>query len=307
MNQNRSQSQNQNRAWQIKEAVEDVLKRKRTSQPTLYMLGSTDVGKTHTVIEIANMCYDWGLRVAIIDADVGQSDIGPPCCIGMGMPHKRIMNLHEVEPCSLYFVGNTSPTGCTRECLHGIAAAVHDAKALNPDIIIVDSTGWIEGEEARNFKLREITLVEPSLIIAIERDNELEPILRLLLVYSDNHNDNDKDKDNCPILPVILRLHADERVVCRTREERRRMRAYSYRRYFRTAKYRTFPSIMIRDYDYDYQFEVGRLVGLFDARNVCLGLGILMGVNMKDSCVVIFTPVTGEVSEIKLARVKPDL
>ena len=83
------------------------------------------------------------------------------------------------------------------------------------------------------------------------------------------------------------------------------MRAYSYRRYFRTAKYRTFPSIMIRDYDYDYQFEVGRLVGLFDARNVCLGLGILMGVN--DSRVVIFTPVTGEVSEIKLARVKPDL
>ena len=45
--------------------------------------------------------------------------------------------------------------------------------------------------------------------------------------------------------------------------------------------------------------------GLFDARKTCLGLGILMGVN--DGCVVIFTPVTGDVSEIKLARVKPDL
>ncbi|MCD6210776.1 MAG: hypothetical protein J7J01_07825 [Methanophagales archaeon] len=292
-------NQNQSRTWQIKEAVEDALKRKRTSQPTLYMLGSTDVGKTHTVIEIANMCYDWGLRVAIIDADVGQSDIGPPCCIGMGMLHKRIMNLHEVEPYSLYFVGNTSPSGCTNECLRGIAAAVQDAKAHNPDIILVDSTGWIEGEEARNFKLHEITLVKPSLIIAIERDDELEPILRLLLFYSDNHN----DKDNCPILPVILRLHADERVVCRTREERRQMRAYSYRRYFRTAKYRAFPSILISEHN--YQFEPGRLVGLFDARKTCLGLGILMGVN--DSRVVIFTPVTGEVSEIKLARVKPDL
>jgi len=51
-------NQNQSRTWQIKEAVEDALKRKRTSQPTLYMLGSTDVGKTHTVIEIANMCYE---------------------------------------------------------------------------------------------------------------------------------------------------------------------------------------------------------------------------------------------------------
>ena len=290
-------NQNRDRGWRIKEAVKDALK--RTPQPIVYMLGSTDVGKTHTVREIANMCYDWGLRVAIIDADVGQSDIGPPCCIGMGMLHERIMNLCDVEPWRLYFAGNTSPSGCTNECLRGIAAAVHDAKALNPDIILVDSTGWIEGEEARNFKLHEITLVKPSLIIAIERDDELEPILRLLLFYSDNHN----DKDNCPILPVILRLHADERVVCRTREERRQMRAYSYRRYFRTAKYRAFPSILISEHN--YQFEPGRLVGLFDARKTCLGLGILMGVNA--SRVVIFTPVTGEVSEIKLARVKPDL
>ena len=275
-------NQDGNRGWQIKEAVKDALK--RTPQPVVYMLGSTDVGKTHTVREIANMCYDWGLRVAIIDADVGQSDIGPPCCIGMGMLHERIMNLCDVEPRRLYFAGNTSPSGCINECLRGIAAAVHDAKALNPDIIVVDSTGWIEGEEARNFKLREITLIEPSLIIAIERESELEAILRLL--FNNIH---------------ILRLHADDRVVRRTREDRRRMRAYSYRRYFRTAKWRAFPSIKVCD----SRLEVGRLAGLFDARKTCLGLGILMGVN--DGCVVIFTPVTGDVSEIKLARVKPDL
>ena len=275
-------NQNRDRGWRIKEAVKDALK--RTPQPIVYMLGSTDVGKTHTVREIANMCYDWGLRVAIIDADVGQSDIGPPCCIGMGMLHERIMNLCDVEPWRLYFAGNTSPSGCTNECLRGIAAAVHDAKALNPDIIVVDSTGWIEGEEARNFKLREITLIEPSLIIAIERESELEAILRLL--FNNIH---------------ILRLHADDRVVRRTREDRRQMRAYSYRRYFRTAKWRAFPSIKVCD----SRLEVGRLAGLFDARKTCLGLGILMGVN--DGCVVIFTPVSGDVSEIKLARVKPDL
>ncbi len=157
---------------------------------------------------------------------------------------------------------------------------MQDAKALKPDIILVDSTGWVEGEEACNFKLREITTINPSLIIAIERDNELSEIIRRLT-------------GNIP----LLRLRVDERVVPRTRDERRRMRIVSYRRYLRNAKLRVFASAIVEG-----QPETGTLVGLFGNNDACLGLGVIRNVN--EGSVVIFTPVEEPVNRIRPARVK---
>ncbi len=265
----------------VARAVLDILN--RTHQPLIYMLGCTDVGKTHTVTEIANMCCALGLEVAIIDADVGQSDIGPPCCIGMGMCKRdgQIGKLYDIPASRLYFAGDTSPASCIGACLRGIAAAVHDARALSPDIIIVDSTGWVEGEEACNFKLREIACVRPALIIAIERYSELGGIIQRLTVPGN-----------------LLMLRVDEHVVLRTREERRRMRTTSYRRYFRNARLRAFASAIIEG-----EPEAGALVGLFgdDANNgACLGLGILRSVRSVE----IFTPVEEPVRRIIPARIK---
>ncbi len=302
----------------------------RGPRPTLvYMLGSTDVGKTYTVTKIANICYERGMGVAIVDADVGQSDIGPPCCIGMGTVNKRVRNLHDVPPRSLYFIGDTSPVGCIRECLRGITAAVRDAKALSPDIILVDSTGWIEGEDARRFKLREITQVEPTLVIAIERAGELDEILMRLLL---NRANQDKGTDIS-----LFRLHADDRVERRTLEDRRRIRAESYRRYFRGAKWRIFELDIYGHQlgsgtrsDMREQLEYGRLVGLFatdedrdrdkdrggargrgtdtrgDEGERCLGLGIFGCMDEGDNAMMIYTPVeeVEDVSSLRLARVK---
>ena len=79
-------------------AIEEVKKEIRQGQKqlTLLMLGGVDVGKTCTVTSIAIRFYEQGLKVAVVDADGGQSDIGPPCCIGMGILEKRIRKLSEV-------------------------------------------------------------------------------------------------------------------------------------------------------------------------------------------------------------------
>ena len=81
---------------------EEVRKKEEKAPLILFMLGDVDVGKTYTVTAIANEFYEQGWKVAVVDADVGQSDIGPPCCIGMGILERTIKKLSEVPPRCLY-------------------------------------------------------------------------------------------------------------------------------------------------------------------------------------------------------------
>ena len=258
---------------------------------TLFMLGGVDAGKTYTVTALANRFYERRLTVAIVDADVGQSDIGPPCCVGLGIFNRRIKQLSEVPLHSLYFAGNTSPNGFMRECVNGAVAAVQKAKQLGADVILVDSTGWIEGEHAGRFKLFEIEAIEPDLVVAIEHEDELEHILHHLSMRV-----------------ITLRKSRDARE--RTREERRAVREAAYERYFRTAQDRVFDlSILTKPAEED------ALVGLFG--NACddscngegeeiLGLGLVRGTDYDREKVVVLTPVEtepGDAATIK--RIKP--
>ena len=282
-------------------AIEEVKEEIRQGQKpvTLFMLGGVDVGKTYTVTSIANGFYEQGLKVAVVDADVGQSDIGPPCCIGMGILEKGIRKLSEVPLHSLYFIGNTSPNGCMRECVKGAVAAVKKAEKLNTDVIIVDSTGWIEGEDAKRFKLLEVKELNPSFVIAIEKEDELEHILSHL---------------NKILKVVKLRMSREAR--SRTREKRKSLREEAYNKYFRAAR------------DRDFEFSIlewipakGTILGLFDSKSKSendekeiVGLGILGQLDYKRGKAVVFTPVdagTGagagddvDIKWIKQGRVK---
>ena len=265
--------------------------RQGQKQLTLFMLGSVDVGKTFTVTSIANRFYEEGLKVAVVDADVGQSDLGPPCCIGMGVLEKEIQKLSEVPLHSLFFVGNTSPNGCMRECVRAAVAAVKKAEGLNADVIIVDSTGWIEGADAKRFKLSEIKGICPSFVIAIEREDELEHILL--------HLTNKK----------IIKLRMSREARSRTREERKALREESYNKYFRDAKNRVFKLSIL-----EWIPEEGTILGLYrksenDEKEI-VGLGILGKLDYERGEAVIFTPVdidsrdAANIKRIKPGRVK---
>ncbi len=254
--------------------------RQRQKQLTLFMLGGVDVGKTYAVTSIANGFYKQGLKVAVVDADVGQSDIGPPCCIGMGIPEKGIQKLSEVPLHSLFFVGNISPNGCTRECVREATAAVKKAKELNADVIIVDSTGWIEGEDAKRFKLFEIKEINPSFVIAIEKEDELEHILPHLN----------------KILKVI-KLRKSSEARNRTREERKALREAAYNKYFRAAKDRVFELSILA-----WIPEEGTILGLFDGKSEndekeIVGLGILRQLDYASGKAAVFTPVDADAGD----------
>ena len=271
----------------IEEAVQDELRKERRPV-TLFMLGGVDVGKTYTVTALANRFHERGFKVAVVDADVGQSDVGPPCCIGMGMLERRIQKLAEVPLHSLYFVGNTSPYRYMHECVEGAVAAVREAQKRHADLILVDSTGWIEGEEAKIFKLLEIRAIDPSLVVAIEKEDELGHILPHL---------NRK----------VIRLQRSPETKSRTREERRALREEAYNSYFRAAQDRVFELSVLERIP-----EEGTILGLFDriwgneGREI-VGLGILRKLDYASGKVLVFTPVdtdTGNIRWIKPGSVK---
>lgn len=268
---------------------------------TLFMLGGVDVGKTYAATSIANRLYEQGLKVAVVDADVGQSDIGPPCCIGMGILEKGIRKLSEVPLHSLYFVGNTSPNGCMRECVKGAAAGVKKAKEFDADVILVDSTGWIEGEDGLRFKMLEIKEINPSFVVAIEKSNELAHILPHLNKIFE-----------------VIRLRMSGEAMSRTREDRKALREEAYNKYFRAAKDRAFEFSIL-----EWLPEEGRILGLFG--RICeskdedededvdkgggeeiLGLGILRKRDYERGKAVVFTPVdAGAEDDITIKWIKP--
>src|SRR5437764_3353946 len=75
----------------------------------LIVVGGTDTGKTTFCTLVANEALAKGRRVAVLDCDLGQAEIGPPACVGLGLPTERIGSLGDVRPASLAFLGLTSP------------------------------------------------------------------------------------------------------------------------------------------------------------------------------------------------------
>jgi polynucleotide 5'-hydroxyl-kinase GRC3/NOL9 len=59
---------------------------------TILLLGATDTGKTTFLTWLANTLLVQQRRIAIVDADVGQSSLGPPTTIGLSVVAKPFGN-----------------------------------------------------------------------------------------------------------------------------------------------------------------------------------------------------------------------
>jgi polynucleotide 5'-hydroxyl-kinase GRC3/NOL9 len=139
----------------------------------ILLLGSTDAGKSSYCRFLAEALVANGEPVAIVDADIGQKTIGPPATVTLGYAtgaRERWVTLPE----AYYFVGSPSPVGHMLPLVIGTAQLV---KAAEASFVIVDTTGYIEGA-GRVLKTYKIDAVQPDLIVAIERQGELQAILR---------------------------------------------------------------------------------------------------------------------------------
>jgi len=187
----------------------------------MLVIGETDAGKTSFTTFLASTLLERGLSVAVVDADLGQSDIGPPTTVGLGRPRLPVERLADAEVMGLYFVGSTSPQGHLLPTVLGTRVMAQRALRLGFDRVIVDTSGLVQGEMGRLLKQHKIDFVEPELVLCLQRNGECEHILR---PYGTGER------------PTILRLAPSGATRRRSQDERRQHRERSLQVYFAAAR-----------------------------------------------------------------------
>lgn len=204
-----------------KDAVNLILSKNKIRSVTV--LGEVDSGKTSFCTYLTNQLLTKGHKVIIIDGDLGQSDIGPPATVGMGLVSTPIIDLFGIPPESVIFVGSTSPSKVIDLSLNALSTLRKKAIEKNANFLITNTDGWIEGYRAIDYKAKLVKLVDPDIIIGIQKGNELEPLLTEL-----------KDKE-------ILVIKSPRHIRKREREVRKNLREMAYRKYLKEARVKSYP------------------------------------------------------------------
>jgi len=144
------------------------------------VLGDMDTGKTTLCHALVNLIASTGRRVALVDGDVGQSSIGPPCVVSYGVVSAPVATLSSIRMEDGYFVGSNTPAGHLLQVCVGVKRMVEKAFLDGAEVVVVDTSGMVHGGAALALKRAKIELVDPEMVVAIQRGDELEGMLGVL-------------------------------------------------------------------------------------------------------------------------------
>jgi len=201
--------------------VEKVLK---LEKPLIIItIGTIDSGKSSLTLLIANTAVNMGYKTSIIDADIGQADIGPPTFITLGILNKQVVSLTEVKPATYSFIGTTTPYRVMDKVIAAILKLLAKAFNLNSQVIIINTDGWFKGRKAVEAKLQTIFHVKPHVVFIIKKENCINEV-DVLFKYLNRFNVN------------AIVVESPKAIKERSISERRSIREYLYSKYFYGAK-----------------------------------------------------------------------
>jgi polynucleotide 5'-hydroxyl-kinase GRC3/NOL9 len=189
---------------------------------TVTVIGGVDSGKTSFCTFLVNAAVKEKLKTAIIDADLGQSDIGPPSTVGFNFVAEPIKDLFEINAQDAFFVGSASPSGAISKIINGLEFLKAKVMDQAPDFVIINTDGWVEGEEASAYKVRLAKVCGSNAVVGLQQKNELNPILEALQEIK------------------VFTIASPQLVKPRDREKRKLLRELSYKKYLKEAKMQSF-------------------------------------------------------------------
>ncbi len=154
--------------------AQQLLNRDSVKAGVCLILGASDTGKTTLAASLAKHAASSRL-VAIVDADIGQSHIGPPATVGWALVDSR-KDLLQLPASGINFVGDVSPTGRLLQLTTAILQCVQQASEA-ASLIIIDTPGFIHGPAAAALWWTIQRILKPASILAVQRSNELKNIL----------------------------------------------------------------------------------------------------------------------------------
>ncbi len=111
------------------------------------ILGKIDSGKSSYCTYLVNKLVNGKCRVAVLDGDLGQSDIGPSGTVGYAVASKPMTELYDLKFKNAFFVGVTSPIMAIAKTLEGLAALKAEILARQVDFVVVNTDGWVSGDD----------------------------------------------------------------------------------------------------------------------------------------------------------------
>lgn len=184
---------------------------------TILVLGEPDTGKSFFATYLANKLLEKEVRPAVLDGDPGQSDIGIPGTLGLAALKEQVVFLTQAKVSTIYFVGSHSPG------LHFLPTIVGTKRLAEiglkrADTLIVNTTGWVQGDGGRVLKRSKIEILSPEIIVLLQRRDELEHLVK-------NYDPR-----------KIVRIHVSKEASFTSEKERKNLRELASQRYFKNAQ-----------------------------------------------------------------------
>ena len=230
---------------------------------SVFLIGGMDTGKSTMAVAIAREALRRGRSVAFVDADIGNSTIGPPTCVGLKVIRTEADVDARQNADRLHFVGGVSPDRLVLQ--HVIATtAMAQAGAEAADLVIVDTTGTVSGVVGQTLKYHKVELIRPDLVLALQRGGELEPVIGMLRRFFA------VDVMALPADPDVPPSAPDARAAARTR-----LFAEAFSEPLERWRVRETVFAPTLPMGLDLARLDGVLVGVQDGSGGCLGLGRL--------------------------------
>jgi len=245
----------------------------------ILILGSSDAGKSSFCTYMLNKLIEAKHRVAVLDGDLGQSDIGPCATVGYAIVTKPVVELYDLRYQNGYFIGVTSPPVAVTKTLEGLTAMMGEAIHRQADVILINTDGFVAGNEAIRYKLSLIKELKPNIVVGVQIRDELATLMSYLGGGG------------------VLTVTPSSALSLRTAEKRRILREMTYAKYLRKSKLQCYPLSQItveprNAVPKKQDPEKGLLVGLYGWGSRFLGIGVLRAINAERRTLKIQTAVT---------------
>lgn len=227
------------------------------------LMGGTDTGKTTLALQAARLAVKAGRTVALVDADVANSTVGPPACVGLKEIHSEADLETVSEPDLLHFVGTTMPARLVLQQVVATVAMVDQARNL-ADLVILDTTAVVSGVAGETLKYHKAELCRPDKVVALQRGGEMEPVVGMLRRFLG------MDITVAPAGSNIVPRSPDDQASLRTEAFQRALTLPLDRWKVRPT---VFAPTLPMGLNLDRLNQV--LVGVQDAAGNCVGLGVL--------------------------------
>lgn len=261
------------------------------------VVGGADTGKTTLCTFLSNYLIGENRKVAVVDADIGQTDLGPPTTMAAGEVKARVTSLSQIMPSERLFIGLTSPGRAKDKVIRSTKRLV-SYHTKPGKMTIVNTDGWVSGSEAVLYKLQMLDELQPDTTLGIG-GSDISPILQ-----AGNG--------------TTLLVGSPDTIKERSRLDRRELRSLGYQKYLAGASLRSFRingtrlrhCMTIGDLDLDRASRSwvenlkDTVVGLLDADGMLREIGILKDIVPSARMVKIWSRISNLPAKIEVGDVK---